>query len=220
MITSVIHCRSIRQSTELSSVEKYEVGATESTVLEALIPTPRAFGQTVYTNDKIYCIGGLEYDAILKTFVVSRKIEYLDIVSETWMPSLASMPENYGIAFGAAEVVGNEIFVMCGVNSVSGDCEPGQLNTKILKYDISADDWEILEPSDSALYPRISPFALLASLFLTLTSPSFSLSISISKSLKDCNSRLLRQRLSVSSRWYVGIQTDILGCFCILRLCR
>lgn len=145
----------------LSNVEKYEVGSTESEIVNTAMPTPRAFGQTVYTNDKIYCIGGLEYDLILKTFVVSRKIEYFDIVSETWMPSLASMPENYGIAFGSAEVVGNNIFVLCGVNTVTGDCEPGQINTKILKYNISSDEWEILEPSNVELYSRISPFAFL-----------------------------------------------------------
>ena len=64
--------------------------------------------------------------------------------------------------------------------------------------------------TSSSINTRISPCDLLARRFLISTKLPFSRSINTSKSLKLCWSKLLRQRLRVSSRSNVGIQTDAL----------
>jgi len=146
----------------ISSVEIYDF-ETRTTNYSTPMYTPRAFGQSVTVDDKIYCIGGIEFNTILDGFVVSRKIEYFDIATRTWNPALSSMPEGYGVAFGIAETYGNNIYVLCGCNTIEADNGPGILNDKILRYDIANDSWTSIDISDdySPLYFRLSPFSFI-----------------------------------------------------------
>lgn len=144
----------------LSSVEVYELGPQLS-YFSSPMPTPRSFGQTAVIGEKIYCIGGIEYDSILKQFSVSRKIEVFDSITNSWNPALSSMPEGYGVAFGQAIVKQNDIYILCGCNTLSGDSEAGKLNDKILKYNSLLDEWTIINVLDLQQYSRIAPFCFI-----------------------------------------------------------
>lgn len=125
------------------------------------MPTARAYGQTIIKDDKIYLIGGIELDPLLRQYVVSRKIESFDILTGTWNETLSPMPEDYGVAFGSAEVFGDSIYVLCGTKELINSSQPGELNEKILKYSIESDSWTIVSPSNEVLYKRLSPFCFL-----------------------------------------------------------
>ena len=122
------------------------------------MPTPRVFGMTVVKDEKVYCIGGLEVNPLLAQYVVSRRIEMFDSITELWNTSLAIMPEDNGVAYGDAQVVGDFIYVTCGVTSMSGLAQAGDLNTKILIYSILGDSWTEITPSNISLYQRLAPF--------------------------------------------------------------
>jgi len=122
------------------------------------MPTARVFGMTVVQDETVYCIGGLEIDPLLRQYVVSRKIEAFDSITELWNTTLALMPENNGVAYGDAQIIGDFIYVTCGVTSMSNLGQPGDLNTKILKYSILGDVWTEITPSNSSLYQRLAPF--------------------------------------------------------------
>ena len=129
------------------------------------LPTPRAYGMTVISSGKIYCIGGVELDQLSSQFVISRKVEVYDILTDTWM-ELALMPvdssfnpdKSYGVAYGDAQVVGDNIYVTCGLTNVINSSQPGELNDRILRYSISSDVWTFISPSDVPLYQRLAPF--------------------------------------------------------------
>lgn len=122
------------------------------------MPTPRCFGMTIRKNEKVYCIGGVELDQLLSQYTVSRKIESFDVVTETWNTTLSPMPENYGVAYGDAQIVGDYIYVTCGIKSIVDSSKPGDLNEKILRYSIRNDSWDIISPSNSLIYQRVAPF--------------------------------------------------------------
>lgn len=125
------------------------------------MPTPRCFGMTCKKDETIYCIGGLELDQLLSQYKVSRKIESYDIVTETWNTTLASMPEEYGVAYGDCQIVDDYIYVTCGVNNIIDNSKPGRLNDKILRYSITNDIWETISVTDEFLYKRIGQFGFL-----------------------------------------------------------
>ncbi len=127
------------------------------------IPTPRAYGMTVTKDDKIYCIGGVELDQLLSQHTISRKIESFDTGTELWNSSLAPMPDGNGIAYGNAEVIGNSIYVTCGITSIVDNSKPGDLNTKILRYSIPDDKWVTITPSNTELYGRLAAFGFFRS---------------------------------------------------------
>jgi len=141
----------------LSSTEIYEIGPQISYLSSPMI-TPRSFGQTAVIGDNIYCIGGIEYDQILKRFSVSRKIEIFNTITNTWNSSLTIMPDNYGVAFGKAITNGNYIYVLCGCTTLSGDSEAGTLNDKIIRYNTVSDEWDIINVENIDQYTRIAPF--------------------------------------------------------------
>lgn len=122
------------------------------------IPTPRCFGMCVRKNKFIYCIGGIELDPLLSQYKVSRKIEYFDTESETWNSTLSPMTENYGIAYGDAQVIDEYIYITCGTTTIIDNSKPGNINERILRYSILNDSWDIIEPSNINLYKRIAPF--------------------------------------------------------------
>jgi hypothetical protein len=124
------------------------------------MPAPRCYGMTVSSGDYIYCIGGVEV-TVNSQLEVSRKTEAFDIVTETWNPTLAPMPEGYGVAFGDAQVKNGYIYVTCGILDLVNDSKAGELNDKILRYSIADDEWIEIEPSNSDMYKRITPFAFL-----------------------------------------------------------
>lgn len=129
------------------------------------MPTPRAFGMSVSVGQDIYCIGGIELDPLLKQYTVSRKIEKFNIGSETWVATLQPLPEDYSIAYGDAQidVAGEYIYVTCGIKELINNSQPGQLNDRVLRYDINADIWDTILPSNQDLYKRIAPFGFLRS---------------------------------------------------------
>jgi len=141
-----------------ATAEKLDVAASTWSFITDM-PTARASGMTVIVGDTIYCIGGLELDPIIQQFVVSRKIEVYDTVTGLWNPSLSSMPVDYGIAFGDAQYDGDDnIYVLCGLNSVVNNNQPDTLNDRVLRYTISTDTWTKIRPLDLPLYKRIAPF--------------------------------------------------------------
>lgn len=127
------------------------------------MPTPRAFGMTTTIGDSIYCIGGVELDALLNQYVVSRKIEKYDARRGVWDSSLRAMPSDYGVAYGDAQVSPDNryIYVCCGITTLVNNSQPGVLNDKILRYDIETDTWDTISPSDELLYQRIAPFGFI-----------------------------------------------------------
>lgn len=137
--------------------EKFNV-VTQEWEFTTDMQTPRAYGATVTTGGKIYLIGGVEIDSLLNQYVVSRKIEMFDVATELWNTTLSPMPEDYGVAFGNAEVVGNYIYVTSGVNSLLNSAQPDKLNDKIVRYSIADDEWKLITPSDELLYQRVAPF--------------------------------------------------------------
>lgn len=133
--------------------------ATQEWEFVADMPTPRTAGMTVEKNGLIYCIGGLSIDpGPIDRFVVSRKLEVFNAVTQVWNSSLQSMPENYGVAFGDAQVNGDFIYVVCGVTSIINSSEAKTMNDKILRYQISTDTWITITPSNVNEYKRIAPF--------------------------------------------------------------
>ncbi len=122
------------------------------------MPTARAFGMTVVKSTKAYCIGGVELDPLLSQYVVSRKVEVFDAITELWT-TLASMPEDYGVAYGDAQIIGDYIYIVCGITELSDSSKPQTLNDKVLRYSITDDSWEKITPSSQTLYGRITPFA-------------------------------------------------------------
>ncbi len=148
-----------------ATAEKFDVASSVWSFITDM-PTARAAGQTVVVGNVIYCIGGLELDPTTQRFVVSRQIESYDTVTGLWNPSLKPMPKAppgrsaaYGVAFGDAQYdeVDN-IYVLCGVNSVVNNNQPDVLNDRVLRYSISTDTWTIIRPLDLPLYQRIAPF--------------------------------------------------------------
>ncbi|KKN47556.1 hypothetical protein LCGC14_0661610, partial [marine sediment metagenome] len=123
------------------------------------MPTGRCAGMTAVKDDIIYCIGGLEIDELLSLYQVSRKIESYNTRTETWNTILAPMPEDYGVAFGDAQVIGDDIYVVCGVTRVVNSSHAETVNDRILKYSILNDTWETITPSIPSIYNRISPFS-------------------------------------------------------------
>ncbi len=142
--------------------EVYDVSADEWTFLVDM-PTARAGGMTTAQGNFVYCIGGLELDPISQQYVVSRKIEAYDINSDQWNSSLSAMPENYGVAFGGAEISGDDIYVTCGVTKVINNNQPETMNDRILRYHIPTDVWTLIVPSNLDLYPRLGAFTFLRS---------------------------------------------------------
>ncbi len=125
----------------------------------ANMPTARCCGQTVEKDGTIYCIGGLSLDpGPVDRYIVSRKIESYDTRSGVWNSTLTVMPENYGIAFGDAQIMGDDIYVVCGIRSIVNNSQPGIINDRILKYSISNDSWDVIVPSNVLEYMRVSPF--------------------------------------------------------------
>lgn len=122
------------------------------------MPTPRMGGMTVVRGEAVYCIGGLELNLITDQYEVSRKIESFDTETELWNTSLAPLPENYGVAFGDAQLIGDHIYVTCGTTTVVNNTSPGILNDKILRYSVESDTWVKVTPSSQSLYQRLSPF--------------------------------------------------------------
>lgn len=121
------------------------------------IPTPRAFGETVYDDNYMYCIGGVEYNTLLGNLQISQKIERFEYTTESWT-ELTEMPDNYGIGFGSAFLYNNYIYVVSGLNSITNDTLPQTLNTNILRYSIINNSWDIITVSNTNLFSRISPF--------------------------------------------------------------
>ena len=141
-----------------STSEKYNI-TTDTWNFITDIPTPRMNGMTVIAGSTIYCIGGLELEPITNQYVVSRKIESFDCISETWNPTLTPMPSNYGVSFGVATYDNSDnIYVLCGLTKVINNNQPDILNDKILRYTISTDTWMNISPINSEEYSRISPF--------------------------------------------------------------
>jgi hypothetical protein len=122
------------------------------------MPTPRCSGMTASKNGIIYCIGGIERDEILSQYTVSRKIEAYNTDSGSWDSTLSSMPEEYGVAFGTAQIVGDYIYVTCGINTIINNSQPDKLNDRILRYSITKNKWDIITPNNVATCQRISPF--------------------------------------------------------------
>jgi len=151
--------RDIDGTAKLSATaEKFDVATAQWSFITN-IPTPRTSGMTVIVDDDIYCIGGLELDPITDQYVVSRKIEAYNTASEAWNPSLESMPEDNGVAFGDAQYDGSDnIYVLCGVTKVVNNNQPDTLNERILRYTISTDTWTTIRPLDVPGYKRIAPF--------------------------------------------------------------
>lgn len=123
------------------------------------MPTPRSNGSTVVVDNVIYCVGGLEFDALTQQYKVSRKIESFNTSFGVWNESLSPMPENYGVAYGNAFIVNNDnIYVICGITEVVNNSQAETLNDRILKYNIADDEWTIIIPSEDNAYKRIAPF--------------------------------------------------------------
>ncbi len=136
------------------SCEKFDL-STETWAYVSNIITPRAFGMSTTIGERIYCIGGIEYNDILNKYEASEKIESYNISTDTWEP-LLDMP--IPVAYGTSYCVGNSIYVLCGFTSIDGT-RPVDLNEKILKYSIADNSWEEITPSSTELYRRISPFS-------------------------------------------------------------
>ena len=133
--------------------------STQEWLFTTDMPTPRMAGMTVTHNENIYCVGGIEINNLTDQYRVSRKIEVFDTETELWNTTLTPMPEDYGVAFGDAQVVGDFIYVVCGVTSIINNTSPGDLNKRILRYSIPNDSWDIIKPNDELFYNRIAPFA-------------------------------------------------------------
>ena len=132
---------------------------TQEWTFIANMPTARCCGSAVESGGKIYCIGGLEKDpGPVDRYIVSRKIEAYDIRTGVWNETLSPMPENYGVAFGDAQVADGYIYVVCGITTILGSSRPGDLNDRILRYSIADDEWIAITPSDDQNYQRLSPF--------------------------------------------------------------
>ena len=138
-------------------VEAFDI-ATQTWEFTTDMPTARAFGQTVVSGNTVYCIGGIEIDPMTSQYVVSRKIEAFDTVTELWNTTLAPMPEDLGVAYGDAQIIDGNIYIVCGINTILNNSEPGDLSTKILRYSIADDEWATITPSDELLYARLTPF--------------------------------------------------------------
>lgn len=150
-------------TTNITPFGEYFDAFTQTWSFTVDMPTPRAFGSTVVVDNKIYCIGGVEADPILSQYNVSRKVEVFDISSESWNTTIKPMPEAYGVAYGDAQVVGDHIYVTCGVTTILDNSRPNTLNDRILRYSIADDEWIIIVPSDENLYKRLSPFGFFRS---------------------------------------------------------
>lgn len=122
------------------------------------MPTPRAYGMTAVHDGIVYCIGGVEYDELLQEYKVSRKIESFNPITEKWNSTLSLMPDNYGVCWGSATVLGNFIYIFCGATSIIENSIPETMSDKILVYDIENDIWVKHNPSNAQLYKRITPF--------------------------------------------------------------
>lgn len=152
-----------------SSTEIFNVSLQEWSFLPDM-PTARAYGMTVVVDDDIYCIGGVELDGLLSQYVVSRQIEVFSTTSQTWM-QLSSMPidlsdgfgVSYGVAYGNAQHHNGYIYVTCGITNIVDNSKTGLLNNKILRYSISSNEWDIINPSNIDLYQRLSPFGFFRS---------------------------------------------------------
>jgi len=146
--------------TSLSEV--FETSSQEWNFTTDMI-TPRAFGMTVDKDGIIYVIGGIEKNEI-GNLVVSSRIETFSTSSNAWNHTLTPMrdPENnnklHPIAYGDAQIIGDHIYVTCGVTSIINNSQPGDLNEKILRYSILEDEWKVLVPSNLDLYKRLAPF--------------------------------------------------------------
>ena len=133
--------------------------STQEWTFVANMPTARCCGSAIESDGKIYCIGGLEKDpGPVDQYIVSRKIESYNIRTGVWNSTLAPMPEDYGMAFGDAQVAHGNIYVVCGITTILGNSRPGNLNNKILRYSIDDDEWIVITPSDEQKYQRLSPF--------------------------------------------------------------
>lgn len=144
-------------------VEKFDLQTQEWSSSTDMLAS-RAYGQVVSDETHVYIIGGIELDVLQNQYVVSRKIETFNVRTEMWNTTLSPMPENFGVAFGNANLVDGYIYVTCGVTSIENSSQPGDMNKKILRYSIEDDAWEIINPSNINLYNRIAPFSFYRSL--------------------------------------------------------
>lgn len=138
----------------LSSSEFFSFETQSSRYVTSMI-TPRIYGMTAVIGDNIYCIGGIENETPEK-LGVSSKIESYSIKNDMWNPTLAPLPT--GVAMGCVSVYEKYIYVFSGITSITDNCcAPGDINTKIYRYDTEEDEWEDLG-NTPAFVNRISPF--------------------------------------------------------------
>ncbi|KKK91241.1 hypothetical protein LCGC14_2714930, partial [marine sediment metagenome] len=142
-----------------ATAEKFDIATSAWTFITDM-PTARAAGMTVVADNIAYCIGGLELNPITQQFIVSRKIEAYDMVTGLWNSTLAPViSPHLPVAFGDAQYDGDDnIYVLCGLNSVVNNNQPDVVNDRVLRYTISTGIWASIIPSDLPLYKRISPF--------------------------------------------------------------
>ena len=152
------------------SVEEYNP-TTEVWTTKELSPVKKFAASSVIDGNYIYVFGGLVYNVEDNALSVSQSVERYDTVNDTWsvlrdMPSITGIDiaeddSKYGIAYGVAEIISGDIYILSGVRDISFDGRTYVYNDRILKYNISGNSWSYSDTIDSELsfYLRLSPYS-------------------------------------------------------------
>jgi N-acetylneuraminic acid mutarotase len=120
-------------STKLGTVEAYNP-ATNTWVELAPMPTPRDDAAVGVWDGKIYVIGGWDNGNVGALDIV----EVYDPVTDTWDTGYEAMPGP--LAMASSAVIGNEIYVIGGLDGVSGDTSHNYVyNARRDRWGVAAD---------------------------------------------------------------------------------
>ncbi len=142
-------------------VEKYDI-SSDSWVDVSPMNSSRFYHSSAYVNNYIYVFGGITI--MNNELIISNSVERYDIINDLWenMSSMPSVDETiYGIAMGCAHVVGDLVYISCGIKDIDSEGKIVGFNDRTLVYNTSDDSWsysDIYEGQNLEIYQRISPY--------------------------------------------------------------
>jgi len=152
------------------SVEEYNP-TTETWTTKEPSPIKKFAAESIVLGNYIYIFGGLVYDVESNALSVSQSVERYDTVNDSWlilrdMPSISEIDivesdAKYGIAYGVAEIISGNVYILSGIRDISFDGRTNIYNDRILKYNIAGNSWSYSDTIDSELsfYLRFSPYS-------------------------------------------------------------
>ncbi len=127
----------------LSSIQQY-IYSSDIWQERSDMPSKKSFYQAISYNQYIYVFGGIQIDILTGYIVQSKSVLRYDITIDQWI-QMSQMP--IGVSFGNAQIIGTNVFILCGAKNISDDGLSFSQNNYVLKYDITMNSWQALSSS-------------------------------------------------------------------------